>query len=399
MRPPVAPPGSCKGLDRTPVLPPTRAGTGRAALLERDAPPPAKPDSRGAARREGPGKERPRGRLSRKCRGGALATVGRGPPDWQSPERRPSRAAIRSVGGVVPRGQRNEGAENEGRAGERGTRREDAGGGEEGGEGGWPSRPPERSEHAPVTRCVLPRPSDGSQGGGQAPASTRCRARWCGSRLSVHAFGRQTEPSRRNRDVRGGVQPENRFRCGGTAGWRRSLSAHSAYGQLEVASTGAALARVVAVAASASARSGLCRPGAPPVYWTSAGTLFRAWNKSTSLDAYRESHICHPTRDPLRRVRPGPPTSAPPSSLRQARSADPPGCSSPPELLYLRSIMCAPFICHVLYNWADRDQKSPREPSTDLAIVCWNATRSCEIRKVTNLWHTAPPPVQGGLLE
>jgi len=122
MRPPVAPPSSCKGLDRAPVLPTTLAGTGRAALLGREAPPPAKPDSRGAARREGPGKERPRGRLSRKYVGVALATVGRGPPDWQSPERRPSRAAIRSVGGLVAKRQRNGGAGNEGRAGERGTR-------------------------------------------------------------------------------------------------------------------------------------------------------------------------------------------------------------------------------------------------------------------------------------
>jgi len=98
------------------------------------------------------------------------------------------------------------------------------------------------------------------------------------ARLSVHAVGRKKEPSRRNRDVRGGVQPENGFRCGVSARWRRSPSAHSAYGQFAVASADAALARVVVVAASARARSCLCRPGAPPAYQTSAGTLFRAWN-------------------------------------------------------------------------------------------------------------------------
>jgi len=127
------------------------------------------------------------------------------------------------------------------------------------------------------------------------------------------------------------VQPKNRFRCGGTAGWRRSPFVHSAYGQPAVANLDAALARVVVVAASARARSCLCRPGAPPVYRTSAGMLFRACNQSSSLDAHRESHIFHFTGDPLRRVRPGPPTSAPPSLLRQARSAHPPGCPSQPE--------------------------------------------------------------------
>jgi len=39
-------------------------------------------------------------------------------------------------------------------------------------------------------------------------------------------------------------------------------------------------------------------------------------------------------------------------------------------------VICAPVICHVLYNWEDRDRQFPREPSTDLAIVFWNAAQT-----------------------
>jgi len=44
-------------------------------------------------------------------------------------------------------------------------------------------------------------------------------------------------------------------------------------------------------------------------------------------------------------------------------------------------VICAPVICHVLCNWEDRDRQLPREPSTNLAIVFWNAAQTGGIGK------------------
>ena len=65
---------------------------------------------------------------------------------------------------------------------------------------------------------------------------------------------------------------------GGRDGSRPRASALRLESLLWLASSGGALAPVFAIAASARARSCLCRLGAPPVYRTSAGALFRVWN-------------------------------------------------------------------------------------------------------------------------
>ena len=42
----------------------------------------------------------------------------------------------------------------------------------------------------------------------------------------------------------------------------------------------------------------------------------------------------------------------------------------PPDPHYSQyPVICASVICHVLYNWEDRDRQLPQEPSTNLAIV------------------------------
>jgi len=46
-----------------------------------------------------------------------------------------------------------------------------------------------------------------------------------------------------------------------------------------------------------------------------------------------------------------------------------------------KTAICAPDICHVLYNWEHRDRHFPREPSKDLAIVFWNAAETEGIGK------------------
>ena len=39
-------------------------------------------------------------------------------------------------------------------------------------------------------------------------------------------------------------------------------------------------------------------------------------------------------------------------------------------------IWCLYILCHVLYNWEDRDRQFPRDPSTDLAIVIWHTVQT-----------------------
>jgi len=61
-------------------------------------------------------------------------------------------------------------------------------------------------------------------------------------------------------------------------------------------------------------------------------------------------------------------------------------CRDRPKLRRLQyysqyPVICAPVICHVLYNWEDRDRQFPREPSTDLAIVFGNVAQTEGIGK------------------
>jgi len=51
-------------------------------------------------------------------------------------------------------------------------------------------------------------------------------------------------------------------------------------------------------------------------------------------------------------------------------------------------VICAPVICHILYNWEDHDRQLPREPSTNLAIVFWNAAQTVGIGKTLRICRT-----------